>query len=425
MNFENKKLLVLGGKPIGSVEIVKRAKELGLYVVVTDFLPIDKSPAKQISDESWDVSTADIDILANLCREHNIDGITTAVHEFNINRLIELCELLGLPSYLNRESWKYCDNKLNFKNMCNRYNIPVAKQYEIDLENKYSLYELEYPLIIKPADGSGSRGFSICHSKKDILEGYSNAIGFSPTKTVIIEDYIPYESVIIHYTMIEGKCFYSGISDKYSSTFKSTGASVMGLQVFPSTGENTYIQNLDVKVRRMFESEGFTNGPIWIEAFFDGTDKFIFNEMGYRFGGSLTYYPVNHFYNINQLDLFIESAFGKSIPIEVKRNSTARRYCILPIHIKSGIITSITGVENIKKRLDVEAFVYVHNLGDEILEWGSAQQVFAYLHVTFEEEKELRKKLFDILNQLEVIDENGNNMLFTLFDIENVPIRMN
>ena len=187
MNFENKKLLVLGGKPIGSVEIVKRAKELGLYVVVTDFLPIDKSPAKQISDESWDVSTADIDILANLCREHNIDGITTAVHEFNINRLIELCELLGLPSYLNRESWKYCDNKLNFKNMCNRYNIPVAKQYEIDLENKYSLYELEYPLIIKPADGSGSRGFSICHSKKDILEGYSNAIGFSPTKTVIIE----------------------------------------------------------------------------------------------------------------------------------------------------------------------------------------------------------------------------------------------
>ncbi|HHX68195.1 MAG TPA: hypothetical protein GX708_09120, partial [Gallicola sp.] len=95
------------------------------------------------------------------------------------------------------------------------------------------------------------------------------------------------------------------------------------------------------------------------------------------------------------------------------------------IHIKSGIITSITGVENIKKRLDVEAFVYVHNLGDEILEWGSAQQVFAYLHVTYDEVSLLRRALDEIISQIKVLDENGENMLFTLFNIENDSIRIN
>ena len=49
--YEGKKLLVLGGKPIGSVELVERAKELGAYVIVADYLPIEQSPAKRIADE--------------------------------------------------------------------------------------------------------------------------------------------------------------------------------------------------------------------------------------------------------------------------------------------------------------------------------------------------------------------------------------
>lgn len=425
MNLENKKLLVLGGKPIGSVELVQRAKDLGAYVIVTDFLSENKSPAKQIADESWDISTAEVNHLARLCNDHKVDAITTAVHEFNINRLIDICEISGLPSYLTRDTWKYCDNKLEFKSMCSKYNIPTAKQYNVDLENDATFQGIEYPVIIKPADGSGSRGFSICNNKNDIIHNYTNALRFSPTGNILIEEFIPYESVIIHYTMINGQCIYSGISDKYSSTFKSTGASVMGLQIFPSTGEDFYIKYLDTKVRKMFESEGFTNGPIWIEAFYDGSKRFVFNEMGYRFGGSLTYHPVNYFFNINQLDLFIQSSFGINKSIDIKRNNTSRKYSILPIHIRPGIITNISGIEEICDRSDVEAFVNVHHLGDEIMEWGSAQQVFAYLHVTFEDVSSLRYSLMDIVSKIIVLDENGESMLFTLFDIENDLIRTN
>ena len=63
MNLLGKKLLILGGKPIGSIELVTRAKELGLYVIVTDYLPVERSPAKAFGDEVWDISTAEVDIL--------------------------------------------------------------------------------------------------------------------------------------------------------------------------------------------------------------------------------------------------------------------------------------------------------------------------------------------------------------------------
>ena len=418
--IKGKKLLVLGGKPIGSIELVKRAKELGTYVIVTDYLSETESPAKRYADEIWNLSTADVVNLVDKCRRSGVDGILTAVHEFNINRMIDLCELLNLPCYCKRNTWNYCDSKVAFKQLCVDNEVPVAKKYEVDIKDNNAIDALPYPIIVKPVDGSGSRGFKICHNSQDFKEGYNLAQSFSPTKSVLIEDYIPYDSVIIHYTMNNGKCYFSGISDKYSSKFPSTGASVMGLQLFPSRGINEYKSKLDSKVCSMYEGAGFTDGPIWIEAFFDGKDKFIFNEMGYRFGGSLTNYPVKFFYDVDQLDLMIHIALGENSDFVYRNIEPEHRYCILPIHINPGYIDKVEGVSEILKMEEVYAFVPVHLEGDNIQNWGSAQQVFAYLHVTYDTLEELKQTLVKVLGVLKAFDSKHENLLFTLFKLDNI-----
>ena len=404
-----KKILILGGKPIGSIELVEAAKERGCYVVVTDYLPRDQSPAKLIADESWNISTADVDQLEKMCYENQIDAVLTGVHEFNINRMIDLCERLRLPCYCKRSTWLYCDNKNAFKSLCLQHNIPVAKKYELTDFTQTSLQQIDYPVVIKPVDGSGSRGFSICHNEIDLRAGYQQAKKYSPTASVLIEDYIPYNAVIIHYTMSNGQCFFSGISDKYSVKFPSTGASVMGLQLFPSRGLSIYLEKLDSKVRTMFEDAGFTDGPVWVEAFYDGIDHFVFNEMGYRFGGSLTYYPVHYFYQIDQIKQIIDVALGLNFEINPLSLSVEKKYCILPIHIHPGIIAQITGIDLIKSRED-----------DLIHEWGSAQQVFCYLHILYDNLPGLRDSIVQIMDQLRALDKNGGNLLYTLFPIDHL-----
>lgn len=413
-----KKILVLGGKPIGSIELVKRIKELGYYVIVTDFLGLEQSPAKKIADESWDISTAEVEKLSQLCLENNVDAVLTAVHEFNINRMLDICEKINKPCYCNKETWSYCDNKLKFKKLCIDNKIPVARKYDVNISDNDSIKKIKFPVITKPVDGSGSRGFSICENEAELIRGYENALNFSPNKQVIVEDYIPYDAVIIHYTMINGHCYYSGMSDKISCKFESTGASVMGFQSFPSKGEKEYLEKMDPKVRKMFENAGFENGPIWIEAFYDHEKSFIFNEMGYRFGGSLTNYPIKFFYNIDQLDLMIETALGISSTCNPLKKNKNKHYCILPVHIKSGIITSIEGLDSIIEKPYVNAFVPVHYKGDEIKEWGSAQQVFCYLHFIYENYNELYNEILEVMNLLNVKDDKNNNLLYTLFDIE-------
>ena len=48
-NLKGKKLLIMGGAYQHS-KIVRAAKNLGVITYVTDFLPIEDAPAKQIAD---------------------------------------------------------------------------------------------------------------------------------------------------------------------------------------------------------------------------------------------------------------------------------------------------------------------------------------------------------------------------------------
>ena len=160
-----KKLLVLGGKPIGSCEIVEKAMEKGIYTIVADYLSVEESAAKKVSNEQWEISTADINRLKELCLENKVSAVVTGVHEFNIKRKIELCEELNLSQYCTKKQWDLCENKAQFKKLCSEYGISVARVYCRDDE------KIEFPVIVKPVDSSGSRGFSICNNKDELEEG--------------------------------------------------------------------------------------------------------------------------------------------------------------------------------------------------------------------------------------------------------------
>lgn len=402
-----KKLLVLGGKPIGSTEIVSCAEKEGVRTIVADYLPPEQSPAKQLADEMWDASIADVDLLASLTEQTQVDGVIAGVHEFCIRKGIELCEKIGLPSWCSLAQWDNCSNKKNFKAMCASYGIDIAKTYRLDQE------DIDFPVIVKPADSDGSRGFSICQNKEELEAGVKNALQFSDD--YLIEEYMQCDAALIHYTAVNGKIVFSGISDKYSRQLEN-GSMVMGLQLFPSKDEKRYLDTVNEKAIRMFEGLGIQNGPIWIEAFNDGK-RFVFNEMALRLGGSMTNYPVEYFTGIDQLQLIVDAALNR--PYEGSfggYNSDKDYYCILPIHVKPGKMAKIIGKEKLEAQPFVQAVVPVHFVGDEIQNWGTAQQVCFYVHFTYKNQENFFENLQKLKETLHVLDADGKEQLFYLMD---------
>ena len=167
----------------------------------------------------------------------------------------------------------------------------------------------------------------------------------------------------------------------------------MAIQTFPSQEINMYLEKINNKAIKMFKSIGIKNGPIWIEAFNDlNKERFLFNEMGFRLGGSMTNYPVKHFYGIDQLELIVDSALGQVYKFDNKNwIIPTKKYCILPIHLRKGKIKEIKNLKEIEKIKNVNKVVLVHNINDEIQNWGTAQQVFCYLHVKYRDDSNRKR----------------------------------
>lgn len=411
-----KRLLLLGGSNSAG-DIRRFAAENNVTLIATAHPRYGITTLGRIADERYDVDAVDDEGLIRLLREKRIDGIFPGNNEDILPHAIAAAEACGLPAYCDRPMWDRCANKALFKQMCTESDIPVAKVYDPAVTDPE---DIPYPVAVKPADSSGSQGFSICRTAGELRPAVERARGFSRTDTVLVEEYIPYDSCIIHYTLAGGEAVFCGISDKVSMLLAEGSGSVMALQRFPSADTGAYLAALDGKVRAMFRRAGMHDGPVWIEAFND-RGQFIFNEMGYRFGGSMTYYPIRYFYGVDQLEFMLRYALGET-PALSEQTSLIRRdvpagkhFAILPLHVRPGVIRAVSGEEAVAAMPEVYAYVPIHGAGDTIRASASVQQVFCYLHLLYDDTAELAQTADRVFHALRVEDESGGNLLFRLF----------
>ena len=110
------KVLVLGSDFV-TAEVVKEAKKMGIYVIVSDLM--ETSPAKELADEAWMISTTDIDALEQKCRETGVTAVMFGASDFNITNARILCKRLELPIYCDDDNaWRAARDKSYFKEIC-------------------------------------------------------------------------------------------------------------------------------------------------------------------------------------------------------------------------------------------------------------------------------------------------------------------
>ncbi len=80
--FVGKKILFLGSN-VGTIDMIRYAKQQGAYTIVADYLPKEKSFGKQVADDEVLISTGDLDALKQYIKENHIDGVFAGVSEFN------------------------------------------------------------------------------------------------------------------------------------------------------------------------------------------------------------------------------------------------------------------------------------------------------------------------------------------------------
>ena len=390
--LEGKKLLILSGNTL-SCDIVRTAKEMGVYTIVTDWYDADRSPAKLLCDERWDVSTTDYNELVRRINERHIDGILTGFSDSYLLPYQKLCELTNLPCYATREQFEWSLDKKAFKEKCRKYCVPVVPEY--------------------PVDNSGSRGICICEKPDEFEEKLNYSLGFSEKKVVVIERYMDCDDVSFEYKIQDGKVTLTSICDRYIYKTQTEG-SITSKLIYPSKYTDAYLADVDKRVRKMFEAEGLKNGVLFMQAFVED-DNFYFYEMGYRLSGGRHY-----IFTKNQNgESAVEELINFAITGQMSNNSIAdvanpyfKDICsLICIICQSDIIEKIEGWKEIAQMPQIIESTLMHNVGSVVGKQGTTASIVARLHIVANSIEELNKTIDVVYSVLKVKNSFGDNLV--------------
>lgn len=425
--YSERKMLILAGRPIGSKDIVEYAKQNGVYAVVTDNLTVSQSPVKAIADEYWDVSTADVDLLCEKIKEYGIDAVFTGIHEFNIWRTFDVCEKLNLPFYATREQLIETSVKSNYKQLFRKFDIPVIDEFILTDENfEQDISKLVYPILIKPVDGSGGYGISICHDERELREGYVKAMGFSKSKKVLVEKYISAKEVTIFYIIQEGKIMLSAMADRHTENGSKYTIPLPVLYTFPSIHLSEYQNKLNNKVIKAFESIGVMNGMIFIQAFVDG-DYFRFYDIGFRLTGTQEYHILENLCGYNPLKMLVDySLTGKMGKGDISRlvdpHFNGKHACNITFLMKPSVIGEFVGLEEVEELEGVLKVIKNHQIGDEVPKSviGTLNQVVLRVLAVSDSRENLKNLIKDIIEKVDIYSDKGKSVILPTIKIDEI-----
>ena len=184
----------------------------------------------------------------------------------------------------------------------------------------------------------------------------------------------------------------------------------------------------EVKLQKLIDYLEIKEGNFWIEVFHDN-EKYFFNEVGFRYGGSGSLYPVDYFRHINQVAIDIYYALtGKSMvegfkPLYLDNTLQKKKYAIYPVYLKPGTIKSIEGCNELLARFNILNILPMKKEGNTIPDNGSFSQVVMLVHFVYDNQDELKDTLKTIHETITVLDDNDDLMNLILLDINNISLR--
>lgn len=423
MSLRQKKLIILGGTS-ASYDLVRNAKEMGIYTIVTD--PNDTGVSKDIADETAKVNTADIDGIVALAKEKNADGIFCGPSEFNLRNVIASCEKAGLPCYTTMDVWNKCANKDVFKSYCREYGVDCTPEYDITLVTpNCELEKIEYPIIIKPVDGCSSAGISVCKSASDVPEALKKAYDASKSKKIIAEKYIENggELFSVRYMLRDGEAYPYFMMDTYVADPIHRTSLISGYTHAPSKYSDYYMKNMDADVRRMLKGMGLKNGTAFIQSLpYQG--KIYFHEMGYRLSGGMIFKLTEPLTHVHDMKMMLRYAVGgESITedeaghIDLTCGGKIGGQLMMPLDV--GTIGSIEGTEKIKTHPSVVDYLQYYRVGDTIEQKviGTLGQHFGRITFIVDSHEEELDVIRYFQNTVRVYDVDGKRMNNLQFDV--------
>ncbi len=304
-----KKIVIIGASYLQQ-PLIDKVHELGFEAHVFAWQCGDVG--EKTADRFYPISIVEKEQILEVCRKIKPDAVCTISTDLGAVTANYVANALGLPANPS-ESMIPASNKYVMRCALRDAGISVPGFVRIRQgESASSVGELEYPLIVKPTDRSGSRGVSKINSPAELAKALENAWSCSFEKTAIAEEYLDGDEYSCESASFRGVHHIVTFTKKYT-----TGA--------PSFIENGHLQPSDLsaeqrekaasEIVRALDALHITDGISHSELKVNSRGEIKIIEIGARMGGD---FIGSHLVRLSTGVDFVRAALDISLGIEPK-----------------------------------------------------------------------------------------------------------
>lgn len=326
MENNKKKILLLGGSAAQLIAIEK-AKELGYYTVLCDYLP--DNPGQYIADSFHLVSTTDKEAVLKVAKEEQINGIVAYSSDPAAPTAAYVANAMNLPGMNYDVVRHFCEKQL-FREFLskNGFNVPQSVKVTVPYDyDSIDISRLQFPLIVKPTDSSGSKGITVIESESELKDALKYAQEYSRNKVLIIEEFIRRDHPFVieaEIFAINGEVVTWGIINSIRDT--ASNPLLPAAYSYPLEVSESRKQLVRKEVSRLVKVTGNTSGAFNIEMIIDKHDRLFFLDAGPRNGGNMLPEFISMIARKDIVEATIKTAMGETAGLDIALNGEEGGY---------------------------------------------------------------------------------------------------
>ena len=329
-----KKLMIIGAG-IYQVPLIKTAKRMGIHTIAVS-IP-GNYPGFAVADEICHINTVDYEAVLKVAREKQIDGIVTAGTDVAVITIGKVCDELGLKG-LSFEAAKVAVDKMLMKTCYEKAGVRTARYRKVRFDEDVfeKIGELEYPLIFKTVDSSGSRGITRVNVPEEIPSAIENARAVTRKDYYLVEEFLIGDEFGAQAFIYDGQLQFVLPHGDYVFT-GDTGVPVGHFAPFALSEE----MQADVfeQTQKAIQAMGLNNCAVNCDFIMHDGKTYVL-ELGGRSGATCLAELVSIYYGFDYYEKIIQAALGEKpqFPLDHAVPNASR----LLMSDKDGIIRSIT-----------------------------------------------------------------------------------
>lgn len=411
------KLMVLGGSNC-QLHALLRARERSIGTLLADYT--ENPPAKEFADIHEAISTFDAPSCIEAARRHHIQGVMTLGTDQPVLTAALTAKALGLPGFLTEDQARCVTNKKQMKQILSQNNIKTARYLFLSQEGSFydpagipTEFTLKPPFVLKPLDSQGQRGIFKLSTKEALLEKLPETLSFSRENLALVEEFYESDEITVSGWIKDGSLTILTITDRLLYPDPTHIGVCIGHR-FPSVHIGRF-DEIKAVCDRLVSAFSLKNGPFYLQLLL-GRQGILVNELACRIGGAFEDVTIPYLTGFSILDAVIDGALGYpvsfSLTPEFRCDSLKKAVFVLLLFCHPGKIAKITEKNKLLSLPYVLDCGFNYSEGSCIPAVENATARFGHAVLTGTKES-LTKNIKDFYQQLQVLDENGSNLIKT------------